>query len=201
MARTLNQVRQMIAVAMGEPLSTTEVDAAINEAIGALRGSLFVVQATAQVDTLVSGTYEYSLDGGALNLGVIMGVDIEDESIPAYGWDLIEGATSKIRLNKLLYPSLAGDLRVHGFDFQAFVTTGSDEINIDADCVVTQACSVLHASRLRQVREMPESDSLINLHEQEQAKFSALAQIALERAIRAQALPSTARKVRSNIAT
>ncbi len=197
MSRTLAQTRQMVIVAMGEPLSTTEIDAAINEAIASIQDSLFIQLAPVTAST-VDNTYEYLL--GA-DIVLIIGVDIAGEPIPAYAWDIVEGTTVYLRLSQVYFPDLSATptYRVHGFGFQAFVSAVGDPISVDVDYVVAQAASILHASRLHMVTSEPEAQGLIALHEQEQAKFSTLAQVARQRALEAQAIPPTARRVRSNM--
>ena len=136
MSRTLAQTRQMIAVAMGEPLSTIEIDAAINEAIAAIQDSLFNQLAPVSAAT-VDNTYEYSL--GA-TMVLISGVDIDGEAIPTYAWDIIEGTSVQIRFNKAYFPDFSATpaYRIHGFGFQAFVSSVSDPILVDIDYIVSQ---------------------------------------------------------------
>ncbi len=197
MSRTLAQTRQMITVAMGEQLSTIELDAAINEAISAIQDTLFTTLAPITGST-VNGTYEYTLGTAIV---VIIGVDMDGEPVPPYGWDIIEGSTPDLRFSQGYFPSFATTptYRAHGFGFQAFVTSPSDTIGVDIDYIVSQAASVLHGSRIGQVREELESQPLVGQHEQLQAKFSGLAQVALQRSAAAQAIPPNARRVRSNM--
>lgn len=197
MPRTLADMRTAITIAMGEPLSTTEIDAAVNEAIASIQDSLFIQLAPVSANT-VDGTYEYAI-GTALV--VVTGVDLAGEALPPFSWDIVEGTAPLLRFNQAYFPNFTTTpvYRIHGFTFQAFVTTAANPIYVDQDYILAQAASILHASRLNIIRESPESERMRAIHEQEQSKYSTLAQGALQRAVAAQGIPPTARRVRSNM--
>ena len=196
MARSVGQIYPAVMTAMGEALAGLEIIKAINVAIASIQDSLFVQLAPVSAAT-VDGTYEYSLGG---NMALISGVDVGGESVPPSSWDIIEGTSVLLRFNQAYFDfSATPTYRVHGWGTHAFVDDPTDSVSVDIDYIVAKTVSILHASRMNVVSGELEEDRMRAFHEQEQVKFTGLAEMALQRAVQAQAIPPTARRVRSNM--
>lgn len=154
MTISLTALRQRLGMAF--VTATSELDAAINDAIGSVRGEMFYKSSTPPTITLASDTYEYSLSSAGL--ARIQYLIMEDSAgkpnlpIERNHWRLISGPTLVFE-STLWSPTVGREVQIYGQKVQANLSAGADLLYIDEAYVLAQARSILHMNRAAPVSD------------------------------------------------